>query len=56
MQQLTHDLSDAIEAPAVLFDRCPTFAAVADEPGICATCGWLLDDHVDLDRNEPVAA
>jgi hypothetical protein len=60
MQQLHDDLSDdfsdALEAPAVLFDRCPTFAAAADEPSICATCGWLLDDHVDLDHHQPVAA
>jgi hypothetical protein len=58
MQQLPHDLDldHSVEAPTVLFDRCTTFAATPDEPGICSTCGWLRDDHVDLDHREPVAA
>jgi hypothetical protein len=39
------------DAPAVLAERCPDFAGDPDEPGICTTCGWLLDEHA-----EPVAA
>jgi hypothetical protein len=37
-------------APAVLADRCDTFAGDPDEPGICATCGWLADEHLEPDR------
>jgi hypothetical protein len=41
----------SFDAPAVLAERCATFAGDPDEPAICGTCGWLLDEHA-----EPVAA
>ena len=47
------DLRNDFDAPAVLADRCDTFAGDADEPGICACCGWLRDEHIDL--SEPIA-
>jgi hypothetical protein len=50
MQELRNDFA----APAVLADRCDTFAAEIDEPGICAGCGWLRDEH--LEHPEPLAA
>ena len=32
-------------APDVAFEACPTFDADLTEPGICAGCGWLDDEH-----------
>jgi hypothetical protein len=29
----------------VSWEPCPEFAADPAEPGLCATCGWLEDDH-----------
>ena len=43
------------DAPTVLADRCADFAGSPDEPGICDTCGWLVEEHPDLGR-EAVAA
>ena len=34
-----------LEAPLVLIDPCTGFSASAAEPGICAGCGWLDDEH-----------
>ncbi len=50
MQELRNDFF----APTVLADRCDSFAGDLDEPGICAGCGWLRDEHPDL--QEPIAA
>lgn len=50
MQELRNDFA----APTVLADCCDTFAGDTDEPGICAGCGWLHDEHID--RSEPIAA
>jgi hypothetical protein len=33
-------------APAVDWEPCPDFTPDAAEPGVCAGCGWLEDDHV----------
>jgi hypothetical protein len=45
------------EAPFVLADRCGAFTADPDEPGICANCGWLLDEHPEPEPlSRPVAA
>jgi hypothetical protein len=41
------ELRNDFDAPAVLADRCDTFAADLDEPGICTGCGWLRDEHPD---------
>ncbi len=50
-------LRSDFEAPFVLADRCGAFAGDPDEPGICATCGWLHDEHQDTDAlSRPVAA
>ena len=35
-----------LTAPGVAFEACPTFDAEETEPGICARCGWLDDEHV----------
>jgi hypothetical protein len=32
-------------APDVAFEACETFDAEETEPGICAGCGWLDDEH-----------
>jgi hypothetical protein len=40
-------LRTEFDAPAVLADRCAAFAGDLDEPGICSTCGWLLDEHAE---------
>jgi hypothetical protein len=53
-EALMQDLLNDFAAPAVLADRCGTFAADPDEPGVCAGCGWLADEHPDL--AEPLAA
>jgi hypothetical protein len=37
------------DAPAVLAEGCGVFAGDPDEPGICGTCGWLVDEHADAD-------
>ena len=37
-----------LDAPEVLLEPCSSFAALGDEPGICATCGWLEEDHPSL--------
>ena len=37
-------LRNDFEAPFVLVERCETFAADHDEPGICTNCGWLHDE------------
>jgi hypothetical protein len=31
-----------------LAEGCGAFAGDPDEPGICGTCGWLLDEHVEV--------
>jgi hypothetical protein len=50
-------LRNDFEAPFVLADRCGTFAADLDEPGICSNCGWLHDEHPDTGSfSHPVAA
>jgi hypothetical protein len=37
---------DAAPSPgAVLAEPCLEFAAQFEEPGVCAGCGWLEDDH-----------
>jgi hypothetical protein len=41
----TSDLS----APDVAFEACDAFAAEETEPGICADCGWLDDEHPTAD-------
>ena len=48
------DLRNDFDAPTVLADRCGTFAGDPDEPGICAGCGWLRDEHHR--PLEPIAA
>ena len=51
------DLRNDFEAPFVLADRCGAFAADIDEPGICTNCGWLHDEHLDVETiRHPVAA
>lgn len=47
-----------LDAPAVLLEACSAFAALPDEPGICAACGWLEDDHAATSEptSEPAAA
>jgi hypothetical protein len=42
-------LRNDFEAPFVLVDRCGTFTADVDEPGICTNCGWLHDEHPELE-------
>lgn len=37
--------TEAAVAPAVDWEPCPEFGADATEPGVCAGCGWLEDDH-----------
>ncbi len=32
-------------APAVDWEPCPEFGTDPAEPGVCAGCGWLEDDH-----------
>lgn len=32
-------------APAVAWEPCPEFVADETDPGVCADCGWLEDDH-----------
>jgi hypothetical protein len=49
-------LRNDFEAPFVLVDRCEAFAGDPEEPGICVTCGWLHDEHPELEYLEPVAA
>ena len=36
--------AEPIEA-AVAYEPCVGFAPDAAEPGICAGCGWLEDEH-----------
>ncbi len=43
-------------APTVLADRCGTFVADPDEPGICAGCGWLREEHPEIEVAPPLAA
>lgn len=52
MQELRTDFA----APTVLADRCGTFIADPDEPGICAGCGWLRDEHPEVEVAQPLAA
>ncbi|MGZ4713715.1 MAG: hypothetical protein ACXVJZ_13020 [Acidimicrobiia bacterium] len=35
-----------LAAPGVAYEPCPEFTASEAEPGICAHCGWLDDEHV----------
>lgn len=50
-------LRNDFEAPFVLFDRCGGFAPDPDEPDICTNCGWLHDEHPDVEPlTHPVAA
>jgi hypothetical protein len=51
-----HDLSHCFEAPTVLLDRCDTFVADLEEPGVCTSCGWLVDEHPDTALTTRVAA
>jgi hypothetical protein len=53
-EALMQELRNDFVAPTVLADRCDCFAGDIDEPGICAGCGWLRDEHPDLE--EPIAA
>jgi hypothetical protein len=32
-------------APPVLAEACFDFAPELDEPGVCAGCGWLEEEH-----------
>jgi hypothetical protein len=48
-------LRNDFEAPNVLADHCFGFLADPDEPAICMTCGWLHDEHPEVDAT-PVAA
>ena len=51
------DLRNDFEAPFVLADRCDAFTGDVDEPTICTNCGWLHDEHPELDPLlHPVAA
>jgi len=34
-----------LPAPGVAFEACETFDGDVTEPGICAGCGWLDDEH-----------
>jgi hypothetical protein len=36
-------------APDVAFEACDAFDADLAEPGICAGCGWLDDEHPTTD-------
>ena len=60
MTDARHDLPGDVpgdfDAPFVLADRCGAFAPDPEEPAICATCGWLHDEHTADARLEPVAA
>ena len=47
-QAATPTTITTLEAPLVLIDPCAGFSASADEPEICAACGWLADDHLAL--------
>ena len=37
------------DAPTVLAEGCGAFAGDPDEPGVCGTCGWLVDEHAEAD-------
>jgi hypothetical protein len=32
-------------AASVLVEACLEFEAEVDEPGVCAACGWLEEEH-----------
>ena len=32
-------------APPVLAEACFEFTPEPDEPGVCACCGWLEEEH-----------
>jgi hypothetical protein len=49
------DLRNDFEAPHVLADRCFGFVGDPDEPAICMTCGWLLEEHPEIQAT-PAAA
>jgi hypothetical protein len=34
-----------LPAPDVAFEACAEFDADPVEPGLCARCGWLDDEH-----------
>jgi hypothetical protein len=34
-----------LPAPDVAFEVCDAFDADPTEPGLCAGCGWLGDEH-----------
>jgi len=34
-----------LPAPGVAFEACENFDSDVTEPGICAGCGWLDDEH-----------
>ncbi len=38
-----------LTAPDVALEACARFDADVAEPGICAGCGWLDDEHRALD-------
>jgi hypothetical protein len=38
-------MRDQPETVEVTYEPCPEFAASDLEPGICAHCGWLDDEH-----------
>ena len=38
-----------LTAPDVAFEACSAFDGDPSEPGICAGCGWLDDEHRVLD-------
>ena len=45
--------SNDLPAPDVAVEACATFDGDPAEPGICAACGWLDDEHA---AGVPVAA
>jgi hypothetical protein len=52
MTMITNSPADEIAgeadlAPALRWEPCVA-AATTDEHGLCADCGWLPEDHVDL--------
>ena len=49
-------LRNDFEAPSVSADWCGAFAGDPDEPGICTTCGWLRDEHTEIELTTRVAA
>lgn len=36
-----------LDPPEVLLEPCEAFEHRFEDPGVCAACGWLADDHAD---------